>query len=182
MAAWLSSLDCLWSQSVSSPTPSFTAFLLPSSLSACLFCAPPSHFPGSLMAPPCLCTQPLSPRQHIMSLVWSEPDVRQSLAGSHGHCCCCCCCWTGRGAGLLVPSSGCLLVLHLCLSQPWRGQCSVAAWPVRELQAAGSLFLFLGPLSSRSWQAQRVGRTAFGPDCVALDKSHGFSDSLFCVK
>lgn len=102
MAAWLSLLCCLWS--VSPSAPSFTASLIPSSLSmflsACLFFSPQLPSPALWMAPPCLFTQPLSSRQHIMT---SEPDVRQGLAGSHRHCCCCCCCWAGRGARFLVP-------------------------------------------------------------------------------
>lgn len=144
---------------------------LPLSLS---FLPPPSLV--LWMAPPCLCcTQPLSRRQHIMSLVWSEPDVRQGLAGSHGHCCCCCCCCrAGRGARFLVPQqwlpAGPPPQPQPALEGTVLSGCLACKWSCRLLAFSFSSLYPSYTNSSCCYQAQRVDHTASSPGCVALGK------------
>lgn len=106
-----------------SPTPSLLPSALSLSLSLSLLCPPP---PCWLPGRPHL-TSALSLCPQASTLCpWSEPDVRQGLAGVHRRM------LLGRRRSSVSrsPSSGRLLILHLSPCQPWTGQYLTAALPV----------------------------------------------------
>lgn len=131
------------------PPPPFSA-VVSVCFFGCLPHRPPPHHPHPLCSPPCPSQPvPLPPPPcwlpgwpHLASALslcphastlcpWSEPDVRQGLAGVHGR--------TGRtlpgrgrrrSSASRSPSGGRPLSLSLSPCQPRRGRCLVAALPV----------------------------------------------------
>lgn len=125
----------------SSPTPHHPHPLCSPQLSPC-----PSQPVSSLPPPPCWLpgwphlASALSLCPHASTLCpWSEPDVRQGLAGVHGRT------LQGRRRSSVSqsPSSGRLLILHLSSCQPWMGQCLQLPCLEVELQATGCWLSFL---------------------------------------
>lgn len=174
-----------------SPTPSFTPFLLPSSLSMFLSVSLPlppplprlsgwPHLASALSLCPYASTLcPWSGQSLTSGGAW--PAAMDTAAAAIAAAA------AARQAeelGSWCPSSGRLWSSTSASASPGRGQCSVAALPVSG--AAGYCFFLSLPWTlsytnsspaltrPREWIAQQ--------SCVTLDESHSFSECLFCVK